>query len=203
MPIDPSENDLEYNTYGLDIEGIFRFLYEKVTENDWDTLMSLLGYWWSVYSIVAILFSLLFIVGFVYAKIKYDELSALEQKALREAEAKWALMHEGGDGAKNTRWESIQKHIVENSPEAWRIAIIEADIMLDETLREAGYVGQSIGEMLKGANTQSFKTVQDAWDAHKVRNDIAHVGSDFVLTKRTAQETIMHFERVFREFGAI
>jgi hypothetical protein len=203
MPIDPSENDLAYNTYGLDIEGIFRFLYEKLTANDWDALASSLGFWWSLYSIVAILFSLLFLAGFIYAKIKYDELSAIEQKALHEAEAKWALAHEGGDGAKNTRWESIQKHIMENSPEAWRIAIIEADIMLDETLREAGYAGQSIGEMLKSANTQSFKTVQDAWDAHKVRNDIAHVGSDFVLTKRTAQETIMHFERVFREFGVI
>ena len=203
MPIDPSENDLEYNVYGLDIEGIFRFLYEKVTENDWDALMSSLGYLWSIYSIIAILLSLLFLVGFVYAKIKYDELSAIEQKALLEAEAKWALLHEGKEGTKNARWESIQQHIVENSPEAWRIAIIEADIMLDEILRDAGYVGQSIGEMLKSANTQSFKTVQDAWDAHKVRNDIAHVGSDFVLTRKTAQETILHFERVFREFGAI
>ena len=75
--------------------------------------------------------------------------------------------------------------------------------MLEETLNNAGYVGQTLGEKLKGANPQSFRTVQDAWDAHKVRNDIAHVGSDFILTKRVAQETITKFERVFREFGVI
>lgn len=199
----PEENVIVYNPYGLDIEGGFRVLYETVTGADWDSLVSIAQLVWDIYSVVAIIISLVFFVGFVYAKIKYSELYALEQKDLKEAEARWELLHEGGDTVKNTRWESIQKHISENSPESWRIAIIEADILLDETLNEAGYAGQSIGEMLKSANTHSFKTLQDAWDAHKVRNDIAHVGSDFILTKKVAQETIMHFERVFREFGVI
>jgi hypothetical protein len=75
--------------------------------------------------------------------------------------------------------------------------------MLDETLTNAGYVGQTLGEKLKSANPQSFTTIQDAWEAHKVRNEIAHVGSDFVLTKKNAQETLVRFERVFREFGVI
>jgi hypothetical protein len=83
------------------------------------------------------------------------------------------------------------------------VAIIEADIFLDETLNEAGYVGVSLGEKLKSANPQSFTTIQDAWEAHKVRNEIAHVGSDFILTRKIAQDTLLRFERVFREFGVI
>lgn len=196
-----TKDGIVYQTYGID--GLLKFLFEAITNNDWASLLSALQFWWSVYSIIAILLSLIFIAGFVYAKIKYGELAALEQQALKDAEAKWALVHEGVGSAKNARWESIQKHIADNSPESWRIAIIEADILLDETLRHAGYVGHSIGEMLKTANTHAFTTVQDAWDAHKVRNDIAHVGSDFILTKKVAQETVIHFERVFREFGVI
>jgi hypothetical protein len=119
-----------------------------------------------------------------------------------EVEKEWAAQHEVPE-TKNARCDAIQMRISEHNPESWRIAIIEADIMLDETLINAGYVGQSLGEKLRSANTTSFTTLQDAWEAHKVRNEIAHVGSDFVLTQRTAQETLVRFERVFREFGVI
>jgi len=202
MPQVPDENDLIYNTYGIDIGRIVRFLYEKLTGGDWDTLLLTLDFWWNIYSVIAILFALLFFVGFVYSKIRYGQLSEIEQEALREAERRWATRHASPDSL-NSRWDIIQKRVTENSPESWRIAIIEADIFLDETLSNAGYSGQSLGEKLKGANPQSFTTIQDAWEAHKVRNEIAHAGSDFVLTQKIARETLMRFERVFREFGVI
>jgi len=98
---------------------------------------------------------------------------------------------------------TVLKHISEQNPSEWRLAILEADIMLDEVLEGAGYLGTSIADRLKSAQHSPFNTIQDAWEAHKVRNEIAHVGSDFVLTKKVAGETITRFERVFREFGAI
>ena len=198
-----ADKNIVTETQSIDLVSMLRYTYEKMTGNEWDALMSTLGFLWNVYSVIAIIFSLVCIVGFVYAKVRYSQLRALEDKALLEEEAKWAQNYENAERTKNTRWESIQQHIQENSPEAWRIAIIEADILLEETLRDAGYAGQTVSQMLKTANTQSFTTVQDAWDAHKVRNDIAHIGSDFVLTRKSAQEAVMRFERVFREFGVI
>lgn len=159
--------------------------------------------WWSIYSIIAIILSLLFFIGFVYAKIRYAELSQIEQAALREAEAKWQQREGGEAGPQNNKWAMIVQKSAENNPNSWRLAIIEADILLEETLTNAGYVGATIGEKLKSANQTSFTTLQDAWEAHKVRNEIAHTGSDFVLTQRIAGETIMRFERVFREFKVI
>ena len=180
----------------------FGRLYESLTGSNWADVMATLSHWWDVYSIIAIIISLLFFVGFVYAKIRYGELSDIEQAELREAERRWAEQH-GLSETKNSRWTEIQQHIIENSPQAWKIAIIEADILLEETLTNAGYVGVTIGEKLKSANTTSFTTLQDAWEAHKVRNQIAHQGGDFILTKKIAQETLTRFERVFREFGVI
>ncbi len=196
------ENDLVYNTYGIDIIGLIQSLYEAVTGGDWSTFIDSIEFWWSVYSVVALLFSLLLFAGYIYAKIRYAQLSEIEQTALLNAENAWAQRHAKPD-SRNARWDVIQKRVTENSPESWRIAIIEADILLDETLTNAGYVGQTLGEKLKSANPQSFTTIQDAWEAHKVRNDIAHVGSDFVLTQKSAKETILRFERVFREFGIV
>ena len=72
--------------------------------------------------------------------------------------------------------------------------------MLAEVLKEKGYKGEDVGEML---NSASFKTVQLAWDAHKIRNKIAHEGSTFVLTEREAKRAYALYEAVFKELKAI
>lgn len=195
-------NDIVLQTYGLDISGLVRFLYEKTIGGDASGFTGTLEHWWNIYSVVAILLSLVFFVGFVYAKIRYSQLSEIEHHAFHEDEKRWATQHAHAD-TKNSRWDVIQRRVTENSPESWRIAIIEADILLDEVLTNAGYVGTSLGEKLKSANPSSFTTIRDAWDAHMVRNKIAHAGSDFILTKKVAQDTLVQFERVFREFGVI
>lgn len=198
----PDENDLIYTTYGVDVLGLLQALYEKIFGGDWEAFLDLLGMLWNIYSIIAILLSLLFFAGFIYAKIRTAQLYEIEQESLREAEARWAAKF-GQKRTGNPRWEGIQQKVSDSNPESWRLAIIEADVLLDETLKNAGYVGQTLGERLKGANPNSFTTLQDAWEAHKVRNEIAHVGSDFVLTKKTAHDTIVRYERVFHEFKVI
>jgi hypothetical protein len=198
--IDRSE--LVPQTYGIDFYGIFRSAYDQLAYGGWDSFLGSLERWWIGYSIIAILFSIFFFGVFIYAKIRYSQLHEIQELELQEAEAKWAARHETA-GSKNARWEAIRQKVTENNPESWRLAIIEADILLEETLNNAGYVGQTLGEKLKSANVQSFTTIQDAWEAHKVRNEIAHVGSDFVLTQKSARETILRFERTFREFGVI
>ncbi len=198
----PDENDLVYDQYGLDIVGLIRYLYEKLLGGNWESIIDLLGLLWNIYSIIAIILSLLFFVGFIYAKIRYEEWNSMEQNALREEERKWELRY--GDAVPaGGKWATIQNHLKDNNPNSWKIAIIEADIYLDEVLTNAGYTGSTIGEKLKSANPTSFTTVQDAWNAHKIRNAVAHVGGDFILTRRIAQEALTQYERVFREFGAI
>lgn len=156
---------------------------------------------WSVFTIVSFILSALLLWGTIYAMVRFGQLAEVEQQQLREAEH--AFRHAAGTSAKNQKWNEVKKHIASDNPNDWRLAIIEADIMLDEALNKAGYVGASIGDKLKTVNPQQFRRVQDAWQAHKVRNDIAHRGSDFVLTKKIAGEAINQFERVFEELGTI
>lgn len=98
------------------------------------------------------------------------------------------------------RFAIVQGYMSSTSEALWRIGILEADNMLAEVLREKGYQGETVAEMLKSA---SFKTVQLAWDAHGVRNRIAHEGSDFQLTEREAKRAFVLYESVFRELKVI
>lgn len=98
------------------------------------------------------------------------------------------------------RWAIIEGYMASTTSALWRIGILEADAMLSEVLKEKGYTGADVGEMLMTAN---FKTIQLAWDAHKIRNKIAHEGSSFSLTEREAKRAYALYEAVFKELKAI
>lgn len=104
------------------------------------------------------------------------------------------------DFADHPKFAVIQGYMSSQSEALWRIGIMEADNLLLEVLDEKGYGGDGVGEKLKNA---SFRTIDLAWDAHKIRNRIAHEGSDFELTEREAKRAFTLFESVFRDLKAI
>jgi len=106
-------------------------------------------------------------------------------------------------GGENPRWQHIEALANGATASEWREAIIEADIMLDDMLARKGYVGEGVGEKLKSVEPADVKSLQDAWEAHKVRNQIAHEGSAFALSETIAHRTIARYGSVFREFKAI
>lgn len=105
-----------------------------------------------------------------------------------------------GDPALSHRWENVTTHIESPNQNDWRTAIMEADIILDDILTKIGYQGDSVGEKLKRANVTEFASLNDAWEAHKVRNLIAHQGTSFVMTHEEAKRIIGLYKRVFQEF---
>jgi hypothetical protein len=112
-------------------------------------------------------------------------------------------LHEVDEKEGSSKWRMVEKHIISKNPSDWKIAIIEADTILDALVERAGFPGDSLGERLKNADKGVFRTLDFAWEAHKVRNRIAHEGSNFNLSERDAKTTIKQYEEVFREFGYI
>lgn len=107
------------------------------------------------------------------------------------------------DQPKNPRWDKIVAQSNSMNPSDWQAAIIGADVMLEELLRAQGYQGDGVGDMLKSVEKSDFLTLDAAWDAHKVRNQIAHPTPDFDLTDRETKRVITEFESVFKEFEII
>ena len=108
-----------------------------------------------------------------------------------------ATAHAEPEPPKNPQWERVQALANSGNESDWRRAILEADIMLGDLLTQLGYRGKEIGEKLRDANPLQFSTLDLAWKAHKVRNDIAHGGEGFHLTPRDANATMDLYRRVF------
>lgn len=221
----PDQNDITYNEYSLDFFGFIRVFFQNIFGSggssagtggtsggvgdsssvaSWlspDVLVDNLITFWNVFTVFSWLLSALLIFGIIYAYIRDGQLSLVENEGLLRQERLYAQLY--GPATTNKRWEDVETHISTDNPNDWKLAIIEADIMLEDVLKEAGYAGLTIGDKLKSASPVSFTTLDQAWRAHKVRNQIAHAGPDFVLTKRLAQETIAQYKMVFEEFNAL
>lgn len=102
----------------------------------------------------------------------------------------------------NATWNSIRERLLSDSPSDWRLAIIEADIYLDRQLDAKGWHGDTIGDKLKQLTPVELPSIQIAWEAHKVRNRIAH-DLDYVLTTPEARRTLSYYEIVFRDLHLI
>jgi|SRR3989344_6888115 len=121
------------------------------------------------------------------------------------AHAKEAMRSESPvrHGAMREAWETVSRHMTSTNPSDWKLAVLEADAILDELTESLGYPGESLGERLKMVTESEMKTLQFAWEAHKVRNRIAHEWGKANLVRDDAVRVLGMYERVFREFDYI
>lgn len=155
---------------------------------------------WATFIVLSTIVSLIFATIAVYAYLEIKAVLKKEDEALEKA-----LILPEGEASKdvNPRWEHIKTLMNSHNQNDWRQAIIEADIMLDEMLNTQGYHASSVGDKLKQVEPADMTTLNDAWEAHKIRNSIAHGGSSFLLTEQMARSTITLYEAVFLEFSLI
>ncbi len=148
---------------------------------------------------ISIAFSAACIAGTAYAVMQLARIRGMEKRELQ------ALTHAAisGEDTENERWQQILSYAASDDEELWRLAIIEADVMLDEMLDAAGYPQDSLGEKLRNVERSDFRTIDQAWEAHKLRNAIAHEGSSYDLDRRELQKAINQYREVFGEFGFI
>lgn len=185
------------------VEGVFPgadiSIFDRLEFINWAGILGFLGILWSIYTVLAYIFSIFLLVLYVYASVKKNLYLGLQIQTLRDTEKLYDQQFRGA--TRNSRLEDVFIHLDSESPNDWKLAIIEADIILDDILKQRGYAGNSLGERLKSISPQQLSSLNDAWEAHKIRNRIAHDGTDFVLTKRVAHETIAQYQRVFSELG--
>lgn len=183
------------------VEYFFRLIYEwfyGARAVNYEGLQALAAHLWLWVIVIGYLLSVVGLVFIVYTTVRLFELRKREDAFYRTLIAPAEV-----EGGMHPRWEHIESLASGKSASEWREAIIEADIMLDDALARQGYVGDGVGEKLKAVEPSEMATLQDAWEAHKIRNQIAHEGSAFALSETIAERTITRYGNVFRELKII
>tara|TARA_B100000508_G_scaffold60333_1_gene47326 strand:- start:362642 stop:363232 length:591 start_codon:yes stop_codon:yes gene_type:complete len=151
---------------------------------------------WNVFTFFATFVTLILLTIFIYSAYRLWQVRKADDKFFEDA----VIVPDEEYEVEQSRWKKIEALYDRGGESNWRQAILEADIMLDDMLTVQGYDGDTVGEKLKAVEPSDFSTLQYAWAAHKVRNEIAHKGQEFVLTEREARQAMRWFEQVFDEF---
>lgn len=159
----------------------------------------------SVFYTTLSLLSIFFLVIICYCIVRILEIRKAEHEHLHHEIAEYKHHHKEEENKKfkNPRWQNVLKYLDSESMSDWKLAIIEADSILEDMTDLLEFEGENLGERLKSVGKDRFKRLDDAWEAHLVRNKIAHEGLKFEITKREAQRVVYLYEKVFREFGHI
>jgi hypothetical protein len=158
---------------------------------------------WVVIGYVSSAISILFIAIILFSLIRMREIQLHEKKEI-DHEINLALARDKETTRNaNPRWHYILTLIESSNESDWRVAIIEADTMLEELLRGKGFSGETLSELLEGARESGYASIQNAWDAHLVRNQIAHEGSQFPLSQVEGRRVIKMYQNFFEEARVI
>lgn len=100
-----------------------------------------------------------------------------------------------------TKWLEIENSVRRDNDASWQLAIMNADKLLDQALRERRFKGQTMGERMKSAQ-KVWKNANHVWGAHKVRNQLAHeVNAD--ISYDITLRSLSAFKQALKDLGAI
>jgi len=98
-------------------------------------------------------------------------------------------------------WVSVIRRANTGTPENLRLAILEADSLVDTFLKRRGYAGDTFADRLKHFSPETTRTLDGLWSAHKIRNHIAHTPG-FIVSAKEAEIALTNYKNFLKELGA-
>ncbi|MCA9363996.1 hypothetical protein KC727_02145 [Candidatus Kaiserbacteria bacterium] len=106
------------------------------------------------------------------------------------------------DPATQKKWNALRGRIDKNpTPDAFRLAVTEADALVDQVLKKAGFQGEHMADRLSKILSADVPSIELLWDAHRLRNRLVHTpGSS--LSVREGEKALQSYEKFLKELGA-
>ncbi len=99
-------------------------------------------------------------------------------------------------------WKQIKKRLKSGNEKEWKLAVIEADAVFDESLKIAGYTGKTFDERLEAANHVRFFniSVEEIKQARKLKDRIASE-PDFKISQNEAGVIVEIYKNACQELS--
>ncbi|MAF79460.1 hypothetical protein CL629_00025 [bacterium] len=100
------------------------------------------------------------------------------------------------------KWQDLMKNAELSPPESLSSAIIEADELTDNVLKQMRIPGEHMADRLDGLNPENIKSLERLWGAHRIKNNLIHI-SAFEITDTEARNVLGDYETFLKEIGAL
>lgn len=98
-------------------------------------------------------------------------------------------------------WAKITGRLETGLESEYKLAVIEADSILNDILKRMGFGGETLGERLEKLTAATLPNLKQVWEAHKIRNNIVH-DPDYRLTLDEARRVLEIYEQALRDLQA-
>ena len=97
-------------------------------------------------------------------------------------------------------WAAIEQSMTSDN-KTQQFAIIQADKLLDQALKESGFAGNTMAERMTSAS-RVFSQREAVWTAHKLRNRIAHE-TKARINEQWVKKSMASFKRALKDLCAL
>jgi len=156
---------------------------------------------WAAITIVKwfmILLSLGLAGGIVYALLQawhfHPKFEVEREKAKKTITLRDALMKE--------RWAAVAKKFALGTPESMRLAVIEADALVDTALKNMDVPGDHLADRISNLDTEDLTTINRLWRAHRMRNELVHTPG-YSLSSSNAELALNDYEAFLKEIEVL
>jgi hypothetical protein len=158
---------------------------------------------WSTLGSISVIASFVFLIIIIFSIVRLLEIQIDEKKELKHKIKETLEKDREKLSKENPKWSLILKMVESPNESDWRMAILEADAFMEDSLKEKGLAGNTVSELLEDARSNGYLSIQGAWDSHILRNKIAHEGTDFPVTQVEARRAIRLYQDFFEELKII
>lgn len=99
-------------------------------------------------------------------------------------------------------WEKIINRLDSGDEANYKLAVIEADKLLDTVLKKLTIPGSTMGERLKAIPVSQLPSIDNVWQVHRLRNHLVHT-TEFVLTENKAKQAMIIYKQAFTELKVL
>ena len=138
--------------------------------------------------------SLFFLLGAIFFVIK----STWLKRRFLEAIIEFGTYRPFGVKKTFKQWIKITKKLETNKEADYKLAVIEADGLLDNVLEKMGYKGETTADRLKQLTSDILPDLDKIQEVHKIRNNIVH-DPDYQFTLDDAKKVVATYEKAFRD----
>jgi len=153
--------------------------------------------WFEIARIVFVVASALLIAGIIFTLSRSSYIKFL----ILEDVTEFLTFKPSGVKKLTKTWNKVKARLDSGLESEYKLAVIEADAILDDILRRMGYRGDNLVERLAKLTSATLPNIEKLKEAHRSRTNILH-NPDQGLSLDEAQKILNVFEQSFENIQA-
>jgi len=102
----------------------------------------------------------------------------------------------------NKSWQKILIRLEKSDEANLRLALIEADNLFDDLLKQMRLPGESMADRLRYIDSSQISNIDEIWRAHKLRNVLVH-NHEYPITRNEMELSVKAYEKALKELEFI